>query len=73
MRCTFLAVGHGGCTVIETPDGRTLLYDAGAITGPDVTRRIIAPYLWSRGIRRIDEVFLSQSCRNYIRFHRRGA
>ena len=30
FRCTFLAVGHGGCAVIETPDGRTLLYDAGA-------------------------------------------
>ena len=28
LRCTFLAVGHGGCTVMETADGRTLLYDA---------------------------------------------
>ncbi len=61
LRCTFLAVGHGGCTVIETPDGRTLLYDAGALSGPDVTRRRIAPFLWSRGIRRIDEVFLSHA------------
>jgi competence protein ComEC len=61
LRCTFLAVGHGGCTVLETPDGRTLLYDAGAIGGPDVTRRQIAPYLWSRGIRRIDEIFLSHA------------
>jgi competence protein ComEC len=34
LRCTFLAVGHGGCAVIETPDGRTLLYDAGAMSGP---------------------------------------
>lgn len=61
LRCTFLAVGHGGCTVIETPDGRTLLYDAGALGGPDVTRRQIAPYLWYRGIRRIDEVILSHA------------
>ncbi len=61
MRCTFLAVGHGGCTVIETPDGRVLLYDTGSIGGPDVTRRFVAPYLWSRGIRRIDEVFLSHA------------
>jgi competence protein ComEC len=37
LRCTFLAVGHGGCTVIETPDGRTILYDAGSLVGPDVT------------------------------------
>jgi competence protein ComEC len=61
LRCTFLAVGHGGCTVLELPDGRTLLYDAGALAGPDVTRRQIAPYLWNRGIRRIDELFLSHA------------
>lgn len=59
FRCTFLAVGHGGCVVLETPDRRTLLYDAGALNGPEVTRRHIAPYLWHRGISRIDEVFLS--------------
>ncbi len=59
LRCTFLAVGHGGCTVIETSHGRTLLYDAGALGGPDVARRVIAPYLWTRGTRRIDEVFIS--------------
>jgi competence protein ComEC len=43
------------------PDGRTLLYDAGALGGPDVTRRQIAPYLWHRGIRRIDEILLSHA------------
>lgn len=61
FRCTFLAVGHGGCTVIETPDGRTLLYDAGAMNGPEVTRWQIAPFLWQRGVRRIDELFLSHA------------
>jgi competence protein ComEC len=61
LRCTFLAVGHGGCTVLETPDGHTLLYDAGALGGPDVTGRVIAPYLWTRGVRRVDEVFLSHA------------
>jgi competence protein ComEC len=61
LRCTFLAVGHGGCTVIETPDGRTLLYDAGSLAGPDVTRRQIAPFLRQRGIARIDELLLSHA------------
>jgi competence protein ComEC len=61
LRVTFLAVGHGGCVVIETPDGRVLLYDAGTTSGPEVVRRSIAPYLWSRGIWRIDEVFLSHA------------
>lgn len=59
LRITFVYVGHGTCVVIETPDGRVLLYDAGALSGPDVTRRYIAPYLWQRGISRIDEVYLS--------------
>jgi competence protein ComEC len=61
LRCTFLAVGHGGCLVMESSDGRVLLYDAGALGGPDVTRRQIAPFLWSRHIRRVDEVFLSHA------------
>ena len=60
-RIAFLAVGHGGCTVIQTSMGRTLVYDAGSMSGPDVTRRVIAPYLWSRGVRRIDELFVSHA------------
>ncbi len=60
-RFAFLAVGHGGCVVIETPDGRVLLYDAGTTVGPDAVRRVVGPYLWSRGINRVDEVFLSHA------------
>ena len=60
-RITFLAVGHGGCVVIEAPDGRVLLYDTGTTAGPDAMRRVVAPYLWSRGISRVDEVFLSHA------------
>ena len=61
LRCTFLAVGHGGCVVLESSDGRVLLYDAGAMNGPEVAKRQIAPFLWSRGIQRIDEVLLSHA------------
>ena len=61
LRCTFLAVGHGGCAVIETPDGRVILYDIGAIGGPEVMRVHVQPFLWSRGIRSIDEVILSHA------------
>ena len=61
LRITFLAVGHGGCVVLETPDGRVLLYDTGSTVGPDATRRIIAPYLWHRGHRHIDELFISHA------------
>ena len=61
LRVTFIAVGHGGCTLLETPDGRTLLYDAGSLAGSETTRRHIAPFLWSRSIHHIDEVFLSHA------------
>jgi len=59
LRATFLAVGHGGCVVLEMPDGRVVLYDAGSLRGPEVTASRIAPFLWARGIGRIDEVILS--------------
>ncbi len=61
LRATFLSVGHGGCVVMETPDGRCLIYDCGTTSGPDAVRRVIAPYLWSRGIRRVDELFVSHA------------
>lgn len=61
LRMAFLSVGHGGCVVLETPDGRCLLYDCGTTSGPDAVRRVIAPYLWNRGIRRVDELFVSHA------------
>ena len=61
LRAAFLSVGHGACIVMETPDGRCLVYDAGSSGGPDAVRRVVAPYLWHRGIRRIDELFLSHA------------
>jgi competence protein ComEC len=61
LRVTVLAVGKGGCVVLETPDGRCLIYDAGAASGPGAVRRVIAPYLWQRGIRRVDELFISHA------------
>ncbi len=61
LRVTFLHVGHGGCVVVEPPDGRVILYDAGTTLGPDAVRRTVAPYLWHRGVRRVDEVFLSHA------------
>ncbi|MGL6094613.1 MAG: ComEC/Rec2 family competence protein, partial [Fimbriiglobus sp.] len=61
LRVTFLAVGAGGCTVVETPDGRCLVYDAGTTIGPSAIRRVVAPFLWHRGVTRIDELFLSHA------------
>ncbi len=59
MQATFLDVGHGVCVVVTTPDGTTLLYDAGSLGSPSYAAETIASYLWSRGIRTIDGIVLS--------------
>lgn len=59
--CTFLAVGHGACTVVELPGGQTLLYDAGSMSAPESTARTIAGFLWSRRITHLDAVILSHA------------
>jgi len=57
--CAFLSVGHGLAVVVHLPDGQTWLYDAGAMAPPGPTAHRIACYLWSRGVTRLDAVFLS--------------
>jgi competence protein ComEC len=61
LEAEFLAVGHGLSVFIQSPDGRTILYDCGRLGDPTVGRRIIAPALWARGVDRIDTVFLSHA------------
>jgi competence protein ComEC len=61
LRCTFLAMGHGTCAVLELPSGQTILYDAGSLGSPDAATQIIASYLWHRRIDRIDAVVLSHA------------
>ena len=55
IKVVFLNVSEGDCTVIQTPDGRTILIDAGsAYSGPEVVRSLRA-----MGIRRIDLLILA--------------
>jgi competence protein ComEC len=61
LRCTNLAVGHGTAVVLELPDGRTLLYDAGHLGAPLPASNAVAGYLWSRGVTHLDAVVLSHA------------
>ncbi len=61
LRCTFIAVGHGGAELLELPDGKTLLYDAGRLGSPTGGAQSISNYLWSRGLTHLDAVVLSHA------------
>ncbi len=47
--------------LIETPDGRVILYDCGRIGSPILGERAVEAVLRSRGIRRIDALVISHA------------
>ncbi|HEX2439692.1 MAG TPA: ComEC/Rec2 family competence protein [Methylomirabilota bacterium] len=55
LRVTVLDVGQGDAIVVEGPDGRTVLVDAGAggAYRLDAGERVVAPFLWNRGVLRL--------------------
>ena len=64
MEVSFLDVGHGDSCLLSLPDGKNILVDGGGkdfggSTGLDPGRAVVAPYLWNRGIRRLDAVLLT--------------
>ncbi len=59
LRCTYVALGHGLSVLVELPDGRAMLYDAGRMGPPASGAKAISAVLWSRGITHLDAVFLS--------------
>src|SRR5205807_8051099 len=61
LECSFVAVGHGECIVLQAPGGQTLLYDAGAMGDPEFATQTIASFLWDRGIMRIDGIVISHA------------
>jgi competence protein ComEC len=47
--------------VVELPDGQVLLYDAGRLGSPAGAARVVAGYLWSRGITHLDAIVISHA------------
>lgn len=61
LRCTALDVGHGCAILIEFPNGRTLLYDAGAMTGGERAFRTVAGAMHEFGHVGIDALVISHA------------
>jgi competence protein ComEC len=64
---TFLDVGQGDSIVVETPSGRTVVVDTGRGENPDdMGRRVLVPFLRSRGITAVDELVLTHGDGDHV-------
>ena len=61
LSVTMIDVGQGASFFIELPDGKNILFDAGNQSSFDAGKGIIAPFLWSKGIIKIDTVIISHA------------
>lgn len=61
LRVSFIAVGHGSAVLVQFPDGRVLLYDAGRMGSPRAAALPISSVLWHHRIHHIDALLLSHA------------
>lgn len=74
LEITAIDVGQGDSLLVVSPNGHTMLIDAGGPTGAaahaenasgtpafDVGEEVVSPYLWSRQIRSLDVLVLSHA------------
>ncbi len=65
-RLTMLYVGQGECSIMESKSGAVLMFDCGSSDEDALFQYTVEPYLKSRGIGRVDCVFLSHSDADHI-------
>jgi competence protein ComEC len=71
LEVTAIDVGQGDSILLVTPQGCTLLVDAGGLptwmhSDLDIGEDVVSPYLWSRGISHIDSVAITHAHADHI-------
>jgi len=76
LEVSVLDVGQGDSIFAAFPGGRTMLIDGGGQAGSewiegyrsgiDIGEEVVSPYLWSRGVKRLDVVALTHAHHDHI-------
>ena len=66
LEITAIDIGQGDSFFVVTPNGHALLLDSGGLLGMshsdlDIGEDVVSPYLWQRGVQRLDAVAFSHS------------
>jgi len=72
LELTAIDVGQGDSLLLISPQGKTLLIDAGGELGPpgpgrfDIGEEVVSSYLWARGVSQLDAVALTHAHADHI-------
>lgn len=67
FKVTFIDIGPGDSTLVEFPGTKKMLIDGGGGMGEyDVGEHILSPFLWSKGVKKIDYLILSHAHPDHI-------
>ncbi|MBN2106462.1 MAG: DNA internalization-related competence protein ComEC/Rec2 [Deltaproteobacteria bacterium] len=68
LSVTFLDVGAGDAAVIQLPNKEVLIIDGGGLMDDsfDMGKAVIAPYLYSQGIKKVDYIVVTHPHRDHV-------